>query len=89
MAVGHQALVGVQPMLCQRQAVGSQSRASVTRHVLLAARDEGDAPVTVPDEMCHRSQDAARVIRDECRAILAGTDELHRMPGAAHLLEVV
>lgn len=63
MAVDYQALVGVQPMLCQRRAVGSQTGASVTRHVVLAARDEGDAPVTVLDQMSHRRQDASRYRR--------------------------
>ncbi len=85
---GHQALVRVQAVQLQRSTVGGQSGAGVARQVSLAAGDESDTPVAMLHEMPKCMKDAARVVGDNGRPELPGTDELHRVTVRAHLLQV-
>jgi len=76
-------------MLSERGAIGGQPGAGVTGHIFRAAGDEGDAPMAVLDQMSHRGQDAPGVVGNNRRTIFSGANELHRVTGRSHPLEVM
>ena len=87
-AVGDEMLIGGQSELLQRGSIRLEARAGVAGHVLRAAGDERDAPMTVPDEMPHRVADACGIVSENGRARFPGGDKHDRVPGGDQVLEV-